>query len=255
MAKSKKVSQQKPNPQIVESSSGTERLTDLYSRYKDVLVYVVVGILIVFVLAALMIYNNHSKEQQASLLYQQASVLYTKSISSNEAGSGETETDEGDQGMKAIEKFDEIVDNFPNTSSATGALLLKGATYINQGENGKAAEAYETFINDHEDHQLIPFAKMGLATAKFNTGDIEESHQILDRIVTDFPDFQLLDIITFEIGKRFEAEQNWDKARTAYQKVLDDYPESNWNTLAKSQLSKLDKDHPAVTEESESVES
>jgi TolA-binding protein len=243
MAKSKKLPQQKANPPKIESTGGVERLTELYTQYKDVIGYVSVGILIVFVLAALMIFNKHSKEQQASSLYQEASVLYAKAFSSTEV-----ESEEGEQVTKAIEKFDEIVDNFPNTSSAAGALLLKGSAFVNKGENSKAAESYEQFLADNKDHQLAPFAYLGIATAKYNVGDIEESHQILDKIVNEYPDFQLLDIVTFEIAKRFEAEQNWDKARTNYQKVLDDYPDSDWNTLAKAKLKELDEDNPAPTE-------
>ncbi|MBN1356477.1 tetratricopeptide repeat protein [bacterium] len=240
MAKTKRAEQSKITPNTAEPAGRVERFAEFYTRFKDFIGYIGIGILIVLVLVFLMLYNNRMKESQASALLLNAITLYDQAFAFAPA---DPESEPSVSREKIAQSFEEITDNYPQTDSARTAVLLEASTYLNMGEYQKALEKYNIFMDSNPDHILVPTALLGSATAKFNLGDIQDSHRDLDRIMTGYPDFPLMDIVIFEAARRLESEENWSQAIQYYEKLVKDYPKSDWNNSAEKQLERIRKEH------------
>ena len=60
-----------------------------------------------------------------------------------------------------LEKFDEVIKNFPDTSSGKLSLLYKGNLHLRLGEFEEAIKAYETFLQKAGKEKLYQFIRHG----------------------------------------------------------------------------------------------
>ncbi len=221
------------------------RFDQFFQSHKDAIGYVGVAVAIVLALIILINMNKQAKEQQASVQFQEAVNAYQNRLNSL-AQVQPADPDEPQPATKdPISEIQEIVDNFPNTHASTNAQLLKAGVLISEGKNQEALQTYSDWIASHSGHALLPGALLGKSTAEMNLNQVSESLQTLQNIRAQFPDSLMMDIVIFEIGKRFESLENWESAKQSYQELIDRYPDSSWRSTAQTQISEIDRKHPS----------
>ena len=67
---------------------------------------------------------------------------------------------------RALDLFGRVVNEYPNNSKSSDALLKIGFTYCEMGEYNKASQFLEEFLNKYPDHRAVSLAREKLDTLK-----------------------------------------------------------------------------------------
>jgi tetratricopeptide (TPR) repeat protein len=138
MVKKIKISKKKLK-QPDEFITFTEKGLRLIGKY---LKHIAIGaVVVVFILLAFFIFRywEKGKEAQASQKFNSAVDLYQKANSPYREGTS-------DEFRNVLGRFDEVIGQFPRTSSGRIALLHKGNIHLRLGEFEEAVKAYETLL-------------------------------------------------------------------------------------------------------------
>ena len=122
----------------------------------------------------------------------------TRSPDAGPAGAGELEllahalqALDGERYTQAGKAFSDFLERYPESTRAGEARKLLGDTLQAMGKYRDAIHQYETFINDHKGHELVPEAMLsqGLCFIDMGTGsDLEAARVFLDDLIEQFPD-------------------------------------------------------------------
>jgi len=85
----------------------------------------------------------------------------------------------------------DLLTRFPDSERAGEARKLLGDTLFSMGKYRDAVRNYETFINDHREHPLVPEAmyRQGLCFIEMGTdSDLEAARVFLDDLIARYPD-------------------------------------------------------------------
>lgn len=247
--------QSKPRTSTQTNSEATEsRLDNFYQSHKDLIGYFGVAIAIIVALLILISMNKQAKEQQASVQFQEAVNAYQSRLNSLSQPQSEQADVPSPVAKDSIAEIQEILDNYPNTSASGNAAFLKAGVHMTEGHYDEALKVYTDWISSHSGHELVPGAMLGKATAEMNLNHFTESLKTLQDIQSQFPNFPLMDVVKFEMGKRFESLENWDSARLNYREIIDRFPDSSWRSLAETNIAEIDRKHPSGADEKPDVE-
>jgi tol-pal system protein YbgF len=96
----------------------------------------------------------------------------------------------------AIARFNEFLQNFPSSEYADNALIWLGECYLKQGDPASAAVAFEDVVKKYPDGNKVPDAlyRQGIALLEIGTKSGKEgtfrpaARQIFQRLVEQYPD-------------------------------------------------------------------
>ena len=232
-----------------EPETFQEKAEEFFKTYRDMLGYVALGIVVVVGLGLLLHFNAEAKEKQASMIFQNAVTSYQKLVTGSPPNQeGEIDQTVENTAKEVTGKLNEVIDNYPKTKAATQSLYLLGTTHLNSGQYQKAIDIFDQFIVSNPDHILVSHAKLGKATAYDFLNQLDQSISILEEIRQQHPEFKLADIVAYELAKRMEKKEDWEKARSIYQEMIDTYPDSGWISYAQTRLTDVNKKHPLPEE-------
>ncbi len=251
MAKSKPEKENNTQLSTDEPSDLIGKITAFFNRYRDFMSYVGIGVVVVGAVIMLVTMNNRAKEEEASGKFRNAIQIYKNAFSSDVAQSQEPAEPETNPKTlaNAIDALKEVTDNFPSTSASDNSQYLIGTALLNDGQSEEAQKTLENFIAGNTTNPLVPSALLAISTAQANMGKHSESLTTLQKIETQYADFQLKDVLKYEMAKRHEAMEQWEKARQLYKEVMDQFPDSSWKGYSQKRLQSLDRNHPAPKEE------
>lgn len=82
----------------------------------------------------------------------------------------------------AVQAYQDIVKRFPKSPQAPQCQFMVGYLYANHLNNPEmASEAYQTFIRNYPEHELVKDAQWELDHLGKDVNEIEELNQILSR--------------------------------------------------------------------------
>ena len=224
------------------------RVAKFFVKYSNALSYVFMAILIAGVLIFLMVHNNRVKNNEASAMLQSALNQYQQDLAASTI-SFQTDADEGEAQMRVQTRspgnFQSVYDNYPTTNAGRNALYLAATSHLNLGDNQKALEVFDRYIQSYPNQPLVPSAKLGKATALFNLGQTSESLDTLYHIEQHHPDFNLMDVVKYERAKRYESMEKWTDARKAYETIIELYPDSSFKSMSDQALRNIERYLPA----------
>jgi len=223
------------------------RIAQFFTRNRDTIGYMVVGVLILTAVFVTMNINKKSKEAEASIKLQAAIKQYQQDLAASSISFSAKAEDE-DASLpemqvkaKASGAFQSVFDNYPGTKAAENALYMVGVSQLNQGNYDEAIATFDNFLSTYPNDVLTPSGKLGKATAEFNAGKNAESLATLQGIEKRHPAFYLMDVVKFEEAKRFEALDKIEEARNNYNVIIEQYPDSQWKTMSEQAIDRLDK--------------
>jgi predicted negative regulator of RcsB-dependent stress response len=171
------------------------------------------------VLFGVRFYQNQkqSRLENASMMFDVAYEEYTQSL--NMEGEERLE-----QEKNALSSVDSLVVSFPGSPRAVHGLLLKGEILYRQGNYEEALEAYGSAAAGAEQEDSVVLARIGVAQCRASLEDAAGGIEVLESIITEYPETDFSDQIHLQIARLYEAEGNGEKALAHYEALHEDSP-------------------------------
>ncbi|OIO36475.1 MAG: hypothetical protein AUJ72_05855, partial [Candidatus Omnitrophica bacterium CG1_02_46_14] len=143
---------------------------------------------------------------------------------------------------RAIEEFEKIPENFPNSKLSAEGVYYAGLSWQQKGDLAKAADAFQKLADKYPYSDRIKDAmKREFDIANdFASGEKvkvlgipalsgqEKALELYKHIVKNAPFGTFGDQAQFKVGDLYKSQEEFEEAQKAYQKVVDDYPNSEW---------------------------
>jgi outer membrane protein assembly factor BamD len=148
--------------------------------------------------------------------------------------------------QEAIDKFQEVVDNYPYSEYAVAAELRIADAYFEQERYDEALSYYRDFAELHPEHEKVPYTMLRAAlchakqsgSADRDQTQTRQALAALDRLMTRYPASPeareaetlwrelrtKLGEHVFGIGEFYLAREEYQSAARRYRQVLDEYP-------------------------------
>lgn len=134
-----------------------------------------------------------------------------------------------------------IADDYQGTSGGSEALYTAAEMALNQQEAERAVELFNRFLDEYKGEYLLEAgAYGGLATAHENLGHFEEAADIYMRLADHKDARHYRYFALLNAGKAYAQAEQYDKARAAFNIVVDEQDYSGTRTRAEEELARLD---------------
>lgn len=207
-----------------------DRIANFIHRHRKVFWGSLAGIVVV--LMGVLVYVEFQKKYLEESTRRIEEVL--KQVSKYHQASGE----EKEKTEKEIFKeLDAILSTYPSYYAAVRALHVKADLLFEKKEYKAASELWETLAKKYPKSHLAPIALMRVAVCKEEVGDLDGALQALKEVDTRYSKtFPETPHILFSMGRLYEAKGSYSEAANAYNRLVDEYPQSSWTKLARNRL-------------------
>ncbi len=228
-----------------ELLSRSERIWLFAEQHRNALIIGVLLVCLVGVALGAIFWLQHQHEKEALALEHRAAQLYL-----------DRDLDNPDQAKanldEAMTLFQQILDEFPRSSSAELAWYFLGNARAEQENYTGAIEAYEAYVDSFQNNPTflgLVFQRLGSAYI-FNG----QRQKGLDSYTQALNLSEALnkDQVLFELAKIEEAEDHTEQALTYYKQLQDQYPASPYVNEAIMRIrvleppQELSEDPPAI---------
>ena len=137
------------------------------------------------------------------------------------------------------DSIDEIVDRYSRTYAASRALTIRADIDWEQEKWAAAAETYARVADEYRDSHVASVALLNAAAAEETAGNTETAlghvDTLIDRYAEGEPTPELARAY-FTRGRLNEELNNYEPASDAYNRLVDEHPESSWTNLARNRI-------------------
>lgn len=127
---------------------------------------------------------------------------------------------------KATHLYRQILDEYPQTSSARRALFFLGNALMEQNDLKGATETYERFVQQYPDDEiLLGLVYQRLGYAHLLNGDQERAYAVFSKVF-ELPNAINKDQVLYEFARLEEANGKTQEALTHYKQLAAQYPNS-----------------------------
>lgn len=137
---------------------------------------------------------------------------------------------------KAEPIFREITEQYSGRNAAEVASLYLARLEVERGELAPAAEKYQAFIKQHPDHLLAQAASVSLYDVRIALGQSGEVITDLEKDVAAADEGLPNDVALTLLARAYEAAGDQQKSRDAWQRVVNEYPDSPYTLEAQRKL-------------------
>ena len=134
--------------------------------------------------------------------------------------------------QQASGMFQDILEQYPSTSSAKVSSFLLGNSFMEAGDYPEAIKAYTSFVQEYaQDRILVGLVQQRLGLVQLQNGNREGALSAFDAVLGN-PQALNKDQVLFEMAKLAESEENTDEAVKHYKQLTQDFPLSPLSTEA-----------------------
>lgn len=141
---------------------------------------------------------------------------------------------------RAKELFEGIRDDYGFSDAADVAGLYLGQIAVQEGQLDRARELWQDFVDEHEGHILAGQARLNLIELDRQQGKGQELAARLRAFLQESKPPLPQDILYHELGVTLEQIGQGGEAVEAYQKILDEFPQSPYRAEAQERINVLD---------------
>jgi predicted negative regulator of RcsB-dependent stress response len=222
---------------------GVEASYEYVKGHQRNLVMSIVGALVVVAAIAGFVTWRHAREQKADDLLGQAIRTYDAQVVPTGAKPDDAEAptfaDEASRTAKAKAQFEKLRDQYSSTGAAAVAAVYLGRIHVQQGDVAGARKLWQEFLDDHSKPMMAAAVRLSLIELDRSSG---KGQQVVDTLRADLEkDDKPLpeDVLLYQLGTTLEQLGRRDEARTAYQRISDEYPDSPWASKAQGKVREL----------------
>ena len=147
--------------------------------------------------------------------------------------------------------FQDILEQYPSTSSAKVSSFLLGNSLMESENYEEAIKAYTAFLQEYaQDRILVGLVQQRLGLAQLQTGDQAAAMSAFDAVLSNTQALNK-DQVLFEMAKLAESDEKTDAAVKHYKQLIQEFPLSPLSTEASLRVKVLAPEETPKTEESE----
>jgi tol-pal system protein YbgF len=113
---------------------------------------------------------------------------------------------------------------------------------IEANEYEAAAQAFQGFLEQHPDSDLVPNARYWLGESHYVLRDFEQALVEFNKVLQSHPDSRKAPAALLKIGYAFYELGEYDSARQALQRVRERFPEASEARLARQRLNRMEEE-------------
>lgn len=142
----------------------------------------------------------------------------------------------------AFNEFQRLANDYGGTKEGRWAYFYLGKISMEQNPPNyeHAKEYFQTAYKKIKQDILKEATFIGLARCELAMGNEKEYYDTLEEIVKKFPDSPNAPSLLYEIGEYYWEQEQFEKAKTYYQKIIDKYEGASVYSRAKNRLSEIE---------------
>ena len=203
-------------------------------------------LLIVVLIGGLVVFNwlSQQKQEQAWELQGKAQQVYLdRPLDDVETGKSNIQ--------KASAMFQELLQQFPGTPSATVSSFLLANSLMETENYQEAIKTYNSIIQEQpQNHVLVGLVQQRLGLAQLLVGDRSAAISAFEAVLAN-PHALNKDQVVFELAKLAESEEKTEEAVDYYKQLIQEFPLSPFSNEASLRIKVL---APEESQEAETPE-
>lgn len=219
------------------NSEQTQTIADKVANFIGKNKIILWGLLILVLSATIVFAYVDKKIKDADNMYSNKSVEIQKDF---QDWFSALEEDKEEAEKKLLDNISEVVDTESVNILVEKALFTRGQFYLNKEEWENAFIDFSRILDIAPESYLASVSLYNSASAKENSGDLENALVLLERIVSDYKaSSPIIPETLFNMGRINEVLNNNEAAISAYEELSESYSSSNWTNLAKTRIISL----------------
>jgi predicted negative regulator of RcsB-dependent stress response len=146
---------------------------------------------------------------------------------------------------KTPRDYEDLIAQHGNTPAGASACLFLAEAQRKDRKFAESSATLQAFIDKHPEHELVPTAKMAIASNLESTGKIDEALSLCKQIAEKYPKNYVAPLALMSQVSLFKAKNQPDAVRRACETILSQYGDSFWANEAMRELRSL-KPGPSV---------
>ncbi|MBU0934617.1 MAG: tetratricopeptide repeat protein [Spirochaetes bacterium] len=130
----------------------------------------------------------------------------------------------------------ELAAKYKKLYPALRSRNLSASIFISRNDFTRAIELYKAIYETAPDSHLAPLAMYNAAIAQEKNGDVADALVTLETIYTDYPGVANINRVLFNIGRLYEANEQYTEAYQNYTKIIVKGGVDDWTKLAQSRI-------------------
>ena len=231
-----------------EPKTRAERINAFLGRHRKAFLFGSAGILGAIVIAVVVAQVLNARAADAVLAAEEVQDLWTQyqeEIAADaptgdaEAGENDTDTDDAaaatEDALRAA--IDNTLDRYPRTYGALRSRFILAELEWSKEDFQAAYDAYLAVANEHDTNHLTAPAIMSAAAAAERLDDSDQARELYGRIASGeaTPNAEVARAL-FNLGRLAEAAGEPDLALEYYNRLADEYGDSNWTNLGRNRI-------------------
>jgi predicted negative regulator of RcsB-dependent stress response len=176
---------------------------------------------------------QHSRAEDASYALQHAVATYEGEASTT----GQLQP-AGDPEAAKAELLD-VIDRYGTTDQADMARIYLARIHLDQGETDAARDLLVGLAAQHRDDAIGRLATLDLIHLRIAAGQATEVAAELEAMVVGSDPRLPRDVALYELGQLYLAEQDPVQAGDYFRMLIEEFPESPYNGLARQRLMEI----------------
>ncbi len=139
----------------------------------------------------------------------------------------------------AEEEFRQVISDYGSTDQADMARLYLARIHLDRGETDVARDLLVRLTERRKDDAVGRLATLDLIHLRISSGQATEVAAELEAMVVGSDTSLPRDVALYELGRLYLAEKNPSQAREYFTKLVEEFPESPYLSLAQQRLMEL----------------
>jgi TolA-binding protein len=149
---------------------------------------------------------------------------------------------ERERSEAALPKLQAAADAYPNTEAGVTARFRLAATLAELGRNAEAEQRYQEVVDKTSSRDIYHYtAQLGVGEARLAQGKAADALTTFQTLATDTNSQLPVDGVLMQLGRAALGAGKRDDASRAFNRVVDEFPQSMYVTEAKEKLAELKK--------------
>src|SRR5215813_4387582 len=209
-----------------EITTSIQTFTEVaYAKKKEILTAASILAVVILAVVGWRLYSNNRNASAQTMLSQAINTFSDPNIK-----------DDKDRFTKVLAQAQKTHDNYPSLTAGQIALYYVALSQEGLGDTAKATDNLQQVIRN-ADAEVAGVAKFALAGIYKKHGDTQKAVDLYKQIY-DKGGYSK-SAAMYELAKVSEAGNKLDEAKTYYQKIISDFPDSPFRTEADQALKRL----------------
>ena len=149
---------------------------------------------------------------------------------------------ERDRAEAALPRLQAAADAYPNTDAGITARFRLAATLAELGRHAEAEQRYQEVVQKTSSSDIYHYtARLGVGEAQLAQGKAADATATFQALATDTNSQLPVDGVLMQLGRAAVVAGKKDDATRAFNRVVDEFPQSLYVTEAKEKLAELKK--------------